>query len=149
MKKSRICFVMLISVIISMCCLSCDENCEGCGDTFPFVEYTQSTTFYDTYTSYTGTKALIDIRVDSLYNSGHLDGAVNLPFVISYTDTEKEQWGKTLLEKYQTNTCLFIYGATSFELNKRVAKCVSRLGYGMKNVRIFSKGYDDLQSVWK
>lgn len=146
--KKTVAFMLLLSWLFLMFGSSCKEadDCEGCD--FKFVEYSNATTFYEAYVS-EAPNVLIDIRADSLYKCGHLDGAVNLPFEISYTDTEKEQWGKTLLEKYKKNTFLFIYGSSSFELNNRVAKIAFRYGYERGKIRIFSKGYDELKNVWK
>ena len=150
MKKSRICFVMLISVIMSLSYLSCDKNCEGCGDEiYPFVEYTDSKTFYETYVSYTGPKALVDTREKSMYETEHLEGAVNLPADINNTANNDTQWCKDLLALYPKSTCLFFYGTTSFQMTKAVAGRASNLGYGKNNSRIFSMGYDVLKFEWK
>ncbi len=150
MKKSRICFVSLISVVMSVLCFSCKEevDCEGCGS-MDFVEYTEAKTFYDSYVSYTGLKALIDTREKSKYDAGHLEGAVNLPADNVNTANDNAQWCQDLLASFPTNTCLFFYGTTSFQMTKAVAGRASRLGYGTENSRIFSRGYDELKAIWK
>ena len=127
-------------------------SCSGGGDDEelgPFVEYTEAKTFYDTYTSYTGAKALIDTREVSKYEAGHLEGAVNLPADIENTANNNAQWSQDLLATFPTNTCLFFYGTTSFQMTKAVAGRASKIGYGKVNSRIFSKGYDELKKVWK
>ena len=115
----------------------------------PFVEYTEAKTFYDIYSSYTGSKALIDTREKSKYDAGHLKGAVNLPADNDNTADNNAQWSQDLLALYPTNTCLFFYGTTSFQMTKAVAGRASSLGYGKENSRIFSKGYDALKSEWR
>ena len=115
----------------------------------PFVEYTEADTFYETYMSYKGTKALIDTREKSMFEAGHLSGAVNIPADIYNTADDNAQWSQDLLAAYPTNTCLFFYGTTSFQMTKAVAGRASKLGYGKANSRIYSKGYDALKSVWK
>ena len=147
MKRLRICFETLIVAILTLLCTSCpDEPSEELG---PFVEYTEAQTFYDTYVSYTGSKALIDTREQSKYEVGHLTEAVNFPADIYNTSDDNAQWCKDLLAAYPKNTCLFFYGPTSFQMTKAVAGRASRLGYGKENSRIFSRGYDDLKPVWK
>ena len=147
MKKLRICFETLIVAILTLLCTSCpDEPSEELG---PFVEYTEAQTFYDTYSSYTGAKALIDTREVSKYEAEHLEGAVNLPADIYNTADDNAQWCKDLLALYPKNTCLFFYGTTSFQMTKAVDGRASRLGYGKQNSRIFSKGYDALKYEWK
>ena len=127
-------------------------SCSGGGDDEelgPFVEYTEAKTFYDTYTSYTGAKALIDTRERSKYDAGHLTGAESFPADIYNTADDDAQWCKDILASFPTNTCLFFYGTTSFQMTKAVAGRASRIGYGKVNSRIFSKGYDELKAIWK
>ena len=138
---------MLTVAILALFGTSCSsDDSEELG---PFVEYTEAQTFYDTYTSYKGAKALIDNREKSKFEAGHLTGADNLPADIYNTADDNAQWSKDLLAKYPTNTCLFFYGTTSFQMTKAVAGRASRIGYGKENSRIYSKGYDALKSVWK
>jgi rhodanese-related sulfurtransferase len=148
MKRLRNYFVMLTVAVMALFCTSCggSDDSEELG---PFVEYTEADTFYETYMSYKGTKALIDTREKSKFEAGHLTGADNLPADIYNTADDNAQWSKDLLAKYPTNTCLFFYGTTSFQMTKAVAGRASRLGYGKENSRIYSKGYDALKSVWK
>ncbi|MDO4523740.1 MAG: rhodanese-like domain-containing protein [Bacteroidales bacterium] len=148
MKRLGNYFVMFTFAILALFCSSCgpDEPGEELG---PFVEYTEAQTFYDTYMSYKGAKALIDTREKSKFEAGHLTGADNLPADIYNTADDNAQWSKDLLAKYPTNTCLFFYGTTSFQMTKAVAGRASRIGYGKENSRIYSKGYDALKSVWK
>ena len=147
MKRLGNYFVMLTVAILALFGTSCSkDDSEELG---PFVEYTEAKTFYDTYTSYTGSKALIDTREKSKFDAGHIEGAVNLPADIYNTSDDNAQWCKDLLALYPKNTCLFFYGTTSFQMTKAVAGRASRLGYGKKNSRIFSKGYDALKSEWK
>ena len=115
----------------------------------PFVEYTEAKTFFETYISYSGAKALIDTREKSKFDAGHLYGAVNLPADNDNTANNNAQWCQDLLASFPTNTCLFFYGTTSFQMTKAVAGRASSLGYGKVNSRIFSKGYDELKSIWK
>ena len=138
---------MLTVAILALFGTSCSsDDSEELG---PFVEYSEAQTFYDTYTSYKGVKALIDTREKSKFEAGHLTGADNLPADIYNTADDNAQWSKDLLAKYPTNTCLFFYGTTSFQMTKAVAGRASRIGYGKENSRIYSKGYDALKSVWK
>ena len=138
---------MLTVAILALFGTSCSgDDSEELG---PFVEYTEAKTFYDTYSSYTGSKALIDTREKSKYEAGHLEGAVNLPADIYNTADDNAQWSQDLLALYPKNTCLFFYGTTSFQMTKAVAGRASRLGYGKENSRIFSRGYDALKSEWK
>ena len=147
MKRLGNYFVMLTVAILALFGTSCSsDDSEELG---PFVEYTEAETFYETYTSYTGAKALIDTREKSKYEAGHLTGAVNLPADIYNTSDDNAQWSKDLLAAYPKSTCLFFYGTTSFQMTKAVAGRASRLGYGKENSRIFSKGYDALKSAWK
>ncbi|MEE1177586.1 MAG: rhodanese-like domain-containing protein [Paludibacteraceae bacterium] len=148
MKRLRNYFVMLTVAIMALFCTSCGggDDSEELGS---FVEYTEADTFYETYTSYTGSKALIDTREKSKFVAGHLPGAVNMPADIYNTADDDAQWSKDLLAAYPTNTCLFFYGTTSFQMTKAVAGRASRIGYGKQNSRIFSKGYDELKTVWK
>ena len=139
---------MLTVAILALFGTSCSgDDSEELG---PFVEYTEAKTFYDTYSSYTGSKALIDTREKSKYEAGHLEGAVNLPADIYNTADDNAQWSQDLLALYPNkNTCLFFYGTTSFQMTKAVAGRASRLGYGKQNSRIFSMGYDALKSEWR
>ena len=138
---------MLTVAILALFGTSCSgDDSEELG---PFVEYTEAKTFYDTYSSYTGSKALIDTREKSKFAAGHIEGAVNLPADIYNTADDNAQWSQDLLALYPKNTCLFFYGTTSFQMTKAVAGRASRLGYGKENSRIFSKGYDALKSEWK
>ena len=148
MKRLGNYFVMLTVAILALFGTSCSgDDSEELG---PFVEYTEAKTFYDTYSSYTGSKALIDTREKSKYEAGHLEGAVNLPADIYNTADDNAQWSQDLLALYPNkNTCLFFYGTTSFQMTKAVAGRASRLGYGKENSRIFSRGYDALKSEWK
>ena len=147
MKRLRNYFVMLTVAILALFGTSCSsDDSEELG---PFVEYSEAQTFYDTNTSYKGAKALIDTREKSKFEAGQLTGADNLPADIYNTADDNAQWSKDLLAKYPTNTCLFFYGTTSFQMTKAVAGRASRLGYGKENSRIYSKGYDALKSVWK
>ena len=147
MKRLGNYFVMLTVAILALFGTSCSgDDSEELG---PFVEYTEAKTFYDTYSSYTGSKALIDTREKSKYEAGHLEGAVNLPADIYNTADDNAQWSQDLLALYPKNTCLFFYGTTSFQMTKAVAGRASRLGYGKENSRIFSRGYDALKSEWK
>ena len=147
MKRLGNYFVMLTVAILALFGTSCSgDDSEELG---PFVEYTEAKTFYDTYSSYKGTKALIDTREKSKYEAGHLEGAVNLPADIYNTADDNAQWSQDLLALYPKSTCLFFYGTTSFQMTKAVAGRASRLGYGKENSRIFSKGYDALKSEWK
>ncbi len=140
---------MLTVAIMALFCTSCGGN-DDSEELGPFVEYTEADTFYETYKAYKGTKALIDTREKSKFEAGHLTGADNLPADIYNTADDNAQWSKDLLAKYQDkNTCLFFYGTTSFQMTKAVAGRASRLGYGKENSRIFSKGYDELKTVWK
>ena len=148
MKRLGNYFVMLTVAILALF----GTSCSGGGDDEelgPFVEYTEAKTFYDTYTSYTGAKALIDTRERSKYDAGHLTGAESFPADIYNTADDDAQWCKDILASYPTSTCLFFYGTTSFQMTKAVAGRASRLGYGKNNSRIFSKGYDELKSIWK
>ena len=147
MKRLGNYFVMLTVAILALFGTSCSgDDSEELG---PFVEYTEAKTFYDTYSSYKGAKALIDTREKSKYEAGHLEGAVNLPADIYNTADDNAQWSQDLLALYPKSTCLFFYGTTSFQMTKAVAGRASRLGYGKENSRIFSKGYDALKSEWK
>ena len=147
MKRLGNYFVMLTVAILALFGTSCSgDDSEELG---PFVEYTEAKTFYDTYSSYTGSKALIDTREKSKFDAGHIEGAVNLPADIYNTADDNAQWSQDLLALYPKNTCLFFYGTTSFQMTKAVAGRASRLGYGKENSRIFSKGYDALKSEWK
>ena len=147
MKRLGNYFVMLTVAILALFGTSCSgDDSEELG---PFVEYTEAKTFYDTYTAYTGSKALIDTREKSKFAAGHIDGAVNLPADIYNTADDNAQWSQDLLALYPKNTCLFFYGTTSFQMTKAVAGRASRLGYGKENSRIFSKGYEALKSEWK
>ena len=148
MKRLGKYFVMLTIAILALICSSCGPDDPG-EELGPFVEYTEAGTFYDTYMSYTGAKALIDTREKSKYEAGHLTGAVNFPADIYNTADDDAQWSKDILASYPTNTCLFFYGTTSFQMTKAVAGRASRIGYGKANSRIFSKGYEELKSVWK
>lgn len=142
MRKLRNYFVMLTVAIMALFCSSCggdDDSEERLGD---FIEYDKATTFYETYEAYKGSKVLIDTREKSKYDAGHLKGAVNMPADIVNTKSDDAQWSKDLLAAYPTNTCLFFYGPTTFQLTKAVAGRASRLGYGQQNSRIFAKGYD-------
>ncbi len=140
---------MLTVAVMALFCTSCGGN-DDSEELGPFVEYTEADTFYETYMAYKGTKALIDTREKSKFEAGHLTGADNLPADIYNTADDNAQWSKDLLAKYQDkNTCLFFYGTTSFQMTKAVAGRASRLGYGKENSRIFSKGYDELKTVWK
>ena len=66
MKRLRNYFVMLTVAILALFGTSCSsDDSEELG---PFVEYTEAQTFYDTYTSYKGAKALIDTREKSNFN---------------------------------------------------------------------------------
>ena len=147
MKRLGNYFVMLTVAILALFGTSCSgDDSEELG---PFVEYTEAKTFYDTYSSYKGAKALIDTREKSKYEAGHLEGAVNLPADIYNTADDNAQWSQDLLALYPKSTCLFFYGTTSFQMTKAVAGRASRLGYGKENSRIFSKGYDALKTEWK
>ena len=148
MKRLRNYFVMLTVAILALFGTSCSGD-TGDEELGPFVEYTEAKTFYDTYTSYTGAKALIDTRERSKYDAGHLNGAENFPADIYNTAEDDAQWCKDILASFPTNTCLFFYGTTSFQMTKAVAGRASRIGYGKENSRIFSKGYDELKTVWK
>ena len=97
MKKIRICYEVLVFVIMSMLCFSCKEgaDCDGCD--FPkYVEYVEAKTFYDSYTSYTGAKMLIDTREISKYEAEHLEGAVNLPTNMDNMSDDNVQWTQDL-----------------------------------------------------
>lgn len=115
----------------------------------PFIEYSNAETYYETYASYTGAKALIDTRDSSSFAAGHLEGAVNFPATIYNTDSNDAQWCKDLLAAYPTSTCLFFYGQTSFQMIKTVAGRASKIGYGEQNSRICSNNYVALKAVWK
>ena len=139
---------MLTVAIMALFCTSCGGN-DDSEELGPFVEYTEADTFYETYKAYKGTKALIDTREKSKFEAGHLTGADTLPADIYHTADDISQWSKDLLAKYPTNTCLFFYGTTSFQMTKAVAGRASRIGYGKENSRIYSKGYDELKKVWE
>ncbi len=151
MKRLGKYFVMLTIATLALFCSSCGpdepDDPERLG---PFVEYSSAKTFYDTYMAYNdGEKVLIDYRSADKFAAGHLPGAVNMPADVYNTSSDDAQWCKDLLAQYPTTTCLFFYGTASFEMNKTVAGRASRLGYGKNNSRIYSKGYDDLKSIWK
>ena len=149
MRKIRICYEVLVFVIMSMLCFSCKEgaDCDGC-DYPKYVEYVESQTFYDSYTSYTGAKMLIDTREVSKYEAGHLEGAVNLPTNIDNMSDDNVQWTQNLQSLCpDKSTCLFFYGTTTFQMTKEIASRALKLGY--ESPRIFSKGYDALKSEWK
>lgn len=178
MKKLRSYLVMMAVVCMPLFCSSCkdddenndvsdpisndqnekdrDENGDGdesdeLSDDYmnPFIEYSKPQAFYETYTSYVHPKALIDVRSAELYAAGSLEGAVNMPADVYNTASDDAQWCVDLLAAYPTNTCLFFYGTTSFQMIKTVAGRASRLGYGKQNSRICTKEYGELKSIWK
>lgn len=148
MKKLRNYFVMLTVAIMALFGSSCKDN-DGEEELDPFIEYQNVETFYETYTSYTKDKALIDTRDASSYAAGHLSGAVSFPATIYNTSSNDAQWCQDLLAAYPKNTCLFFYGPTSFQMVKAVAGRASKIGYGKENSRICAKGYEALKAIWK
>lgn len=113
-----------------------------------FSEYYDAESFYDKYCSYKAAKLLVDFRSEEEYLADHLKGAVNLPATRKNTQDDKSQWCVDLLNTFPTNTSLFFYGPSDYEMQVIVAGRASRLGYGKENTIIFTGKYDNLKKYF-
>lgn len=150
MKKLKKLFAVMAVASISLFSNSCySDSEEDCGLDV-YISYHDPKLFYNTYTSYSRSKALIDIRDTSSFAADHLAGAVNLPATADNPTSVNSQWCKDLVATFpDKNTCLFFYGATTSSLACAVGNNASRVGYTKANSRQFSHGFEALKEVWE
>ena len=134
-------FVSIFFLSINSCCNSKD-NQEELG---PYNEVRTAQGFKELITNQGPEVQILDFRSEAEFAAGHIPGAKNFTATYQNTASDDASFCKDILNNFNKNKPLLIYGGNNIQLKHVVPGRISRIGFNKVNTYILLGGFN----AWK
>jgi len=87
---------------------------------------------------------ILDFRSEADFDAGHIPDAINITATVQNTASDNGEFAQRVLQEFDNNRPIFIYGRNDLNLEYIVPGRISRIGFRQSNTYILLGGFN----VW-